>query len=190
MNAWVVTNIMWDTDGVKQHFYSLPQEYLIPQGEQVDEDGISDWLSDKYGWCVEEFDHRLVNIAELEEENKKLKNDLRLCADGLIPHGMVGGIVETEREKRKKAEEESKKLRDALLDQLVSREDTIATLKTMPAEDIFELMEMDSNRFKKLEEENNQLKKKFEVLNSVQEAFRKQLRKEMDLLLNEESTQK
>jgi hypothetical protein len=52
-------------------------------------------------WCVEN--------RELKEENKKLKNDLRLCADGLIPDGMVGGIVECEREKRHKAEEEVKK---------------------------------------------------------------------------------
>ena len=37
--------------------------------------------------------------------------------------------------------------------------------------------------FKKLEEENKQLKKKYEVLNSVQEAFRKQLREEMNILL-------
>ena len=51
-------------------------------------------------------------IKQLEEENKKLKNDLRLCADGLIPHGMVGGIVECEREKRQKAEEENKKLKE------------------------------------------------------------------------------
>ena len=37
----------------------------------------------------------------------------------------------------------------------------------------------------KLREENKKLKKKFEVMNSVQEAFRKQLRAEMDLLLND-----
>jgi len=46
-----------------------------------------------------------VNL-KLTGENKKLKNDLRLCTDGLIPQGMVGGIVECEREKRHKAEEE------------------------------------------------------------------------------------
>ncbi len=50
-------------------------------------------------------------IDKLKEEIEELKNDLRLCADGLIPHGMVGGIVETEREKRHKAEKENKKLK-------------------------------------------------------------------------------
>jgi hypothetical protein len=35
---------------------------------------------------------------------------------------------------------------------------------------------------KELQEENEQLKKKFKVLNSVQEEFRKQMRKEMDIL--------
>ncbi len=56
----------------------------------------------------------MENFAALCEEakkNEKLKNDLRLCADGLIPDGMVGGIVETEREKRHKAEKENKKLK-------------------------------------------------------------------------------
>jgi hypothetical protein len=53
-----------------------------------------------------------VTDETLKEENKKLKNDLRLCADGLIPDGMVGGIVECEREKRHKAEEENEKLKE------------------------------------------------------------------------------
>lgn len=57
-----------------------------------------------------------------------------------------------------KEQERNKDLRDTLLDQLVSREETITTLKTMPVEDIFELMEMDSNRIKKLDEENKKLK--------------------------------
>ena len=51
-------------------------------------------------------------MKKLKEENEKLKNDLRLCADGLIPHGMVGGIVQTERELRHKAEKENKKLKE------------------------------------------------------------------------------
>jgi len=52
-----------------------------------------------------------ADLKKLKEENKKLKNDLRLCADGLIPHGMVGGIVQTERELRHKAEKENEKLK-------------------------------------------------------------------------------
>ncbi len=43
----------------------------------------------------------------------------------------------------------------------------------------------DSSLYQELEAENKKLKKKFEVLNSVQEEFRKQLRKEMDILLKD-----
>jgi chromosome segregation ATPase len=56
---------------------------------------------------------REINYS-MEDEIEELKNDLRLCAEGLIPHGMVGGIVECEREKRHKAEEENKKLKEQL----------------------------------------------------------------------------
>jgi chromosome segregation ATPase len=59
---------------------------------------------------------REINYS-MEDEIEELKNDLRLCAEGLIPHGMVGGIVECEREKRHKAEEENKKLKEQLDEQ-------------------------------------------------------------------------
>lgn len=54
----------------------------------------------------------LQEVGDLQRQIKELKNDLRICADGCIPHGMVGGIVECEREKRHKAEEENKKLEE------------------------------------------------------------------------------
>jgi len=64
--------------------------------------------------CDELFEEResLCSFTELNQEMDKLKDDLRLCAEGLVPHGMVGGIVECEREKRHKAEEENKKLKE------------------------------------------------------------------------------
>lgn len=55
-----------------------------------------------------------VGYIELLEEVKKLKNDLRLCADGLIPDGMVGGIVECERELRHKAQQENRELKEEI----------------------------------------------------------------------------
>lgn len=52
-----ITNIMWDTDGIS--IDDLPEQLLIPDevfAEDIrDEDGIADWLSDCYGWCVESF---------------------------------------------------------------------------------------------------------------------------------------
>ena len=70
----------------------------------------------KYALGYGEFDE--PDRKEMYEEIKKLKNDLRLCADGLIPPGMVGGIVECEREKRHKAEEEIKKLKEMSRDKV------------------------------------------------------------------------
>jgi len=52
-----------------------------------------------------------------DEEIKKLKNDLRLCAEGLIPSDLIQrGIVETCREKVKKLEEENKQLKEQMKD--------------------------------------------------------------------------
>ena len=75
---------------------------------------------------------REINYS-MEDEIEELKNDLRLCAEGLIPHGMVGGIVECEREKRHKAEEENKNLKEKLERVTSVRDDfadTCASLNT------------------------------------------------------------
>ncbi len=78
------------------------------------EEIATDWY-ERHNWMVDkdEFTELKEENKKLKEEIKKLKNDLRLCADGLIPQGMVGGIVECEREKRHKAEEENKELKKA-----------------------------------------------------------------------------
>ena len=53
--------------------------------------------------------------AELKDERKKLKNDLRLCAEGLIPKDLIQlGIVEDLRGKVKQLEEKNKKLKEDL----------------------------------------------------------------------------
>jgi hypothetical protein len=76
-----------------------------------------DCPKDKDGECIPMTELEKLKIGHKVMSNsyklqiEKLKNDLRLCADGLIPHGMVGGIVETERELRHKAEEENKELK-------------------------------------------------------------------------------
>ena len=49
--------------------------------------------------------------AELKDERKKLKNDLRLCAEGLIPKDLIQlGIVEDLRGKVKQLEEKNEEL--------------------------------------------------------------------------------
>lgn len=47
------TEIKWDTDGDTEALASLPTEVEIPQdiADLDDEDAISDWLSDAFGYC-------------------------------------------------------------------------------------------------------------------------------------------
>ena len=53
------TNIKWDIDYDDNNF--LPTEVEIPTGI-TDEEEISDWLSDEFGYCHEGF------CLEMEEE--------------------------------------------------------------------------------------------------------------------------
>lgn len=47
------TEIKWDTDGDTEALASLPTEVEIPQdiADLDDDDAISDWLSDTFGFC-------------------------------------------------------------------------------------------------------------------------------------------
>ena len=42
--------VEWDTDGMDEEELDLPSEVEIPI--DLDEDRVSDWLSDMYGFCV------------------------------------------------------------------------------------------------------------------------------------------
>ena len=48
-------NIQWDTDGDMKLFDNLPQEIQIPDGI-TDEDDVSDYISNKTGFCHFGFD--------------------------------------------------------------------------------------------------------------------------------------
>lgn len=72
-----VINIKWDvTDGaecmtreeIDEALSNLPTEVEIPKG-MTDEDEISDWLSDEYGFCHYGF--------EIEGEDEDIKNQKR-----------------------------------------------------------------------------------------------------------------
>ena len=62
-----VTNIDWDTDGDKELKASLPQEMDIPDNIPLDE--ISDYISDKVGFC-----HNGFILQTRQDFNKKLVN--------------------------------------------------------------------------------------------------------------------
>ena len=51
---WQVKGIVWDTDGEDPEELDLPTEVEVPG--DVDEDGIADWLSDEYGYCVYHYE--------------------------------------------------------------------------------------------------------------------------------------
>lgn len=44
-------NIQWDTDGDEEVLASLPTEVEIPESIEKEDDAISDWLSDQFGFC-------------------------------------------------------------------------------------------------------------------------------------------
>lgn len=50
-------NIKWETDGYE---VDLPEEFEIPERfideDGVDEDAVSDWLSDETGWLHDGFE--------------------------------------------------------------------------------------------------------------------------------------
>lgn len=54
------TNIKWDTDGDIELMKQLPTEIEIPEGI-TDEEEISDYLSDKTGFCHCGFDLVVVD---------------------------------------------------------------------------------------------------------------------------------
>ena len=45
-----VISVDWDTDGMDEEELDLPNEVEVPS--DIDEDQVSDWLSDIYGFCV------------------------------------------------------------------------------------------------------------------------------------------
>ncbi len=70
-------NIKWDTDGDLEWLYILPKELEIPDG-MVDEDEISEWLSDQEGFChngfeiVKELSQNYIDILK--------ENDWSICS--------------------------------------------------------------------------------------------------------------
>lgn len=48
-------NIKWDTDGATFKECGLPRSVVIPDTISNDEEEISDWLSDTFGFCHNGF---------------------------------------------------------------------------------------------------------------------------------------
>jgi len=54
-------DIKWDTDGHSPKDLGLPEEVILPVGDEVDLDTEgADVLSDEYGWCVFSFDWEMI----------------------------------------------------------------------------------------------------------------------------------
>lgn len=52
-----VINVKWETDGYEVDLpseFEIPKEFIDEYG--IDEDAVSDWLSDKTGWLHDGFE--------------------------------------------------------------------------------------------------------------------------------------
>lgn len=69
----IATNIVWDTEDngevIPQEELGLPSDVTIP--DAIDEDGVADYLSDKYGYLVYSF-----VLEENPPKNQKIVIDL------------------------------------------------------------------------------------------------------------------
>ena len=75
-------NIKWDTDGEK---IDLPKEIEIPEG-MIDDDEISDYLSDTIGFCHYGFD-----LAEKNFEVKAGYYEWNVIYNGVIINSFAAG---------------------------------------------------------------------------------------------------
>lgn len=76
MSAWYVSKIVWDTDG--EEVEDLIQDCVILPSEEVEEEDIGDWLSDTYGWCVEEFEYRqATDVETVQQQIPSLKEQMK-----------------------------------------------------------------------------------------------------------------
>jgi hypothetical protein len=52
-----ITDINWDTADIDPEELGLPSEVIVDYAVEgiADDEEVADWLSDKYGWCVESF---------------------------------------------------------------------------------------------------------------------------------------
>lgn len=50
--GWYITDITWDATEAEIADNELPTKVDIPDNEDIQEDDISDYLSDEYGFCV------------------------------------------------------------------------------------------------------------------------------------------
>mgnify|MGYP003631204399 FL=1 len=109
------------TDLLTQEIEQLKHKVSICEAEQEEEANLYIKLKEEneelQGMLEDTDDDRLIDILGCEhcervEAVEKLKNDLRLCAEGLIPNDLIQrGIVETCREKVEKLKEENESLK-------------------------------------------------------------------------------
>lgn len=63
-----IYNVEWDTDGIDKDELDLPDKVEVPS--DIDDDQIPDWLSDRYGFCVNGWEEVIYHM-ELEESARE-----------------------------------------------------------------------------------------------------------------------
>lgn len=89
--CFVVTNIEWDTDGDQKILDTLPKEVVLPEKFDLEDyldkdrllDDVSDWLSEKLGYC--HFGFRLDYGTNCKPEAVSCK-EVTLCLEDLFDH--------------------------------------------------------------------------------------------------------
>lgn len=80
-----ITNIKWDTDGQKvklpkEEIYEIDNDYLT----DILEDDMNDYLSDKYGYCMDSYNCEILNdVVVVNEDVANIKNLIEdvMCAN-------------------------------------------------------------------------------------------------------------
>ena len=112
-------------------------------------DELEGFMPDGYEFYIEQGLSMNDIIEKITKENEKLKNDLRLCAKGLIPKDLIQrGIVEELKKENEKLKDEIKGLREKL---------------DIGTEQRFEEIEKINEKYQKLKEENEKLKDENEL---------------------------
>ena len=92
-----IYNVEWDTDGIDKDELDLPDKVEVPS--DIDDDQIPDWLSDRYGFCVNGWEEVIYHM-ELEEIRQRI-NELakeKEMMENALKEAMVNIIYEVAKE--------------------------------------------------------------------------------------------
>lgn len=97
LNCYYISNIDWDTDGED---VKLPNTMIIVSGYDLDEDELSDRITNETGFCHNGFYHELLTDSKIENFSRsfnELWQILRECCGQTERHDILNNL---EKERR------------------------------------------------------------------------------------------